>query len=91
MLLTKPFLSSFHQSSAVDRRPDQISGCEEKREQLIRLAALVAIGEAPFPADFEPQDLQIVLAEVARLRRRKLVRFVARAIAQDIHGDGRSK
>jgi len=91
VLLTKPFLSSFHQSSPADRRPDRVCGSEDKREQLIRLAALVAVGEAPFPADFEPQDLQIVLAEVARLRRRKLVRFVARAIAQDIYGDARSK
>jgi hypothetical protein len=56
-------------------------------ERLHRWATLVASGEAPILADLEPAELSIVLAEVARLRRERLVHLVARAIAQDIHGD----
>lgn len=53
-------------------------------ERLRRLSELVAIGEAPLPADLEPMETTTVLAEVARLRRDRLVRFVARAIARDL-------
>ena len=56
-------------------------------ERLLRWAALVAVGDAPFPTDLEPEELSIVLTEVARLRRERLVRLVARAIAHDITGD----
>ena len=56
-------------------------------QQLHAWAMLVADGEAPLPTSLEPADLSIVLAEVARLRRERLVRFVARSIAQDIHSD----
>lgn len=59
----------------------------EPAERLCRLAVLVAVGTAPIPADLEPQSLSIVLAEVARLRRERLIRLVARAIAQDIHNE----
>ena len=56
----------------------------EPTERLQRLAALVAVGDMPLPADLEPAELSIVLAEVARLRRARLVSMVARAIARDI-------
>lgn len=54
-------------------------------ERLHRWALLIASGEAPLPAELAPAELSVVLAEVARLRRERLVRFVARAIAQDIY------
>jgi hypothetical protein len=61
-----------------------VSSLPEPAERLRRLAALVAVGETPLPADLEPAELSIVLAEVARLRRDRLVRLVARAIAWDL-------
>jgi hypothetical protein len=60
----------------------------ESVERLRRWAELIAVGEAPLPADLPTEDLRIVLAETARLRRDRLVRLVARAIAQDLEGDG---
>lgn len=49
-----------------------------------RLARLVADGVAPFPADLAPADAEALGAAVVRLRRDRLVRHVARAIARDI-------
>lgn len=80
------------------RRPESASSsaarCDFERlpsvdpaERLRRWAALVAVGEAPLPEELQAADLKIVLAEVARLRRERLVRLIARAIAQDIHGN----
>ncbi len=54
-------------------------------ERLHRWAALVAVGSTPLTEDLRPEELKLVLAEVARLRRQRLVRFIARAIAHDIH------
>jgi hypothetical protein len=54
-------------------------------ERLHRWAVLVAVGETPLPADLKPAELKSLLGEVARLRRERLVRSIARAIAQDIH------
>lgn len=54
-------------------------------EQLQRLAEMVARGEAPIPEDLEPIDLQKLLAELACRRRTRLIRFIAQAIAEDIH------
>lgn len=38
------------------------------------------------PEDLAPEELATVLAEVARFRRDRLVRLIARAIARQIHG-----
>ena len=83
--LTKPFPSGFHRGHSKDRQSDQVAVRADQHEQLIRLAALVAVGETTLPTDLEHGELLIVLAETARIRRRKLIRFIARAIAQDIH------
>lgn len=56
-------------------------------ERLRRWGALVATGEAPLPQDLQPDEFRTVLLEVARLRRERLVRLVARAIARDLHRD----
>ncbi len=56
-------------------------------ERLRRWAELVASGETPLPADLKPEELRTVLREVGRLRRERLVRLIARAIARDLHGE----
>lgn len=56
-----------------------------------RWAELVAVGASPLPADLQPAELRAVLKEVARLRRRRLVHLVARAIAEDVHRDSERK
>lgn len=57
----------------------------DPNQRLRRLASLVAIGDAPMPTELEPSELSLVLAEVARLRRDRLINFFALAIARDIH------
>ena len=80
---TRPTAST---SSPAPLNRSEITPSVEPAERLRRWAALVAVGDAPLPAELRPAELSIVLAEVARLRRQRLVRLVARAIAQDIHG-----
>ncbi len=57
-------------------------------EQLVRLANLVASGEVPLPADLHPDQLEHLAREVRQQRRRRLVQFIARTIALDIHRSG---
>ena len=64
--------------------PSDVPSLPDSKERLRRLAALTAVGEAPLPADLGPEEHWFALAEVARLRRERLVNFVARAIALDI-------
>lgn len=73
--------------SSTPRIRSKVTPSVEPAERLRRWAALVAVGEAPLPEDLKPAEIEIVLAEVARLRRQRLVRLIARAIALDIHGD----
>ena len=53
-------------------------------EQRMHLAQLVADGELPFPGDLPLELEQQLLSEVQRRRRERLVRHIARAIAEDI-------
>jgi hypothetical protein len=55
-------------------------------EQLRRWAMLVAQGESPVPTELEPNEFVFVLAEAGRLRRERLIRFLSRAIADDLNG-----
>jgi hypothetical protein len=87
--MSKPF-STGHSTSRRGTSPAsryENSPVLTPAEQLHAWATLVAGGEAAIPTSLEPAELSIVLAEVARLRRERLVRFLARSIAQDIHGD----
>ena len=54
-------------------------------ERLRRWAELIASGETPLPADLKPEELTTVLREVGRLRRERLIRLIARALAGDLH------
>lgn len=55
-------------------------------EQLARLADLVATDQAPFPAGLTAGQERRLADEVRRRRRARLLRLVARCVAQDIHG-----
>jgi hypothetical protein len=52
-----------------------------------RWAELIANGESHFPTDLSTENLLKLAVSVARRRRTQLVKYIARAIAQDIHGD----
>ena len=68
--------------------PASANSTPDRDEVLRRLAALVAVGETPLPEDLPPVEVRTILADVARLRRDRLIRFIARAIASDIEGVG---
>ena len=89
-----------HNKSATNSSGDEAHRHQHQQEQshvqndhstglpdnLARMAELVASGELPCAVDDVPADLlQPFACEVRRLRRRRLVRFIARAIAHDIH------
>lgn len=53
--------------------------------ELCRWAQLIAEGSAPSPTNLAPALEERMAREVRRLRRERLVRFLARLIAQDLH------
>ena len=61
---------------------------ELPREQLDRLAAYVAVGSASFPAELAVGDVGPLRREVSRLRRRRLIKWIAQAVARNIYDDG---
>lgn len=54
-------------------------------EVLHRWGVLVAGGETSLPTSLTPTELTVVLTVVARLRRERLIRFIAGAIARDFN------
>jgi hypothetical protein len=56
-------------------------------EQLTRWAHLVADGREAMPAGLTPAQHAEMLRQVRRLRRRRLVRYIARQVALDLHRD----
>ena len=53
--------------------------------QLARLADFVARGELPLPDDLLADQLEHLALEVRKRRRTRLVEYIARTIATDIH------
>lgn len=53
-------------------------------EKLDQVAALVARGELPFPGGLPDNHAHRLAVEVRERRRRRLVQFIARSIAQTI-------
>jgi hypothetical protein len=49
-----------------------------------RLPKLIATGEMPFPSGLSQSETDLLAIEVSRLRRVRLVRYIAREIARDI-------
>jgi hypothetical protein len=64
---------------------DNNSGSASVTCQTTHWANLIANGQVRFPVGLSEQDAERLRAEVARLRRRRLVKFIAKCIAQDIH------
>ena len=58
-------------------------------ERLPVIAELIAIGEIPIPMDWDPECLESLLNLVHIARRRRLVEFVGRVIANDIRREER--
>ncbi len=56
-------------------------------DQFGRWARLIAAGEAEIPDDWPNEQIDRLVAEVRRLRRLRLVGFVAQVIARDFHSD----
>ena len=60
------------------------------RERLPDLAEMIATGEAPVPTDWPPDLLSSLLDLVHVARHRRLMQFIACAIASDIDREKRS-
>lgn len=60
-------------------------------EQFRRMVELVADGELPLPRHLPAEQRAALAREVQQRRRRRLVQFVARVIADDILNARRSK
>ena len=56
-------------------------------DQFGRWARLIAAGEAELPDDWSNEQIDRLVAEVRRLRRLRLVGFVAQVIARNLHSD----
>ena len=56
----------------------------EKRD-LDRWAKLIAEGEVPFPTELSSLTQEMLAKKISQNRRHRLLRFIARAIAMDIH------
>ncbi|WP_339735852.1 hypothetical protein [uncultured Gimesia sp.] len=54
-------------------------------EKLDRVANLIAEGEFPFPTDIPPDQQTILAAEVRKRRHQRLVKFICRLIAKELH------
>ncbi len=74
--------------SAPARQVGEIAERADSPTDLCRLAELVAAGEFPLPGDLARDSLERLVRDVRRLRRERLVKHIARAIALDIHDDG---
>jgi hypothetical protein len=57
-------------------------------EQIGRLAAMIADGRCECPHDLQPADRERLRGEARRRLRDRLVRFIARAVAQHLRTAG---
>src|SRR5688500_13404585 len=57
-------------------------------DQVLRWARLVADGAEPFPQGLGARQERVMLDEVRRLRRTRLVRFIAGQVARDFMSRG---
>ncbi len=88
--LNRPRTSSSDDANRRDNHEQEALNTTSKSErqppeQLGRLAELVASGELSLPVDLPPDQLELLVRKVRQRRRRRLVRFIADAIAMDIH------
>jgi len=70
-------------SNYLSERADESNG-DQSRSLKTNLAELIARGEASFPTGLKKHEKQKLLQAVQDYRRRRLVHYIAGAIAQDI-------
>lgn len=58
---------------------------QSRRKDKSQLAGLIARGEVPFPSELSGPGIRLLATDVQRLRRERLMEFVAELIARDIH------
>ncbi len=64
--------------------PESVNADERSNRDLARRADAVAHGQVPFPEDLDDDEAERLRLEVVRIRRRRLVTFIARAISRDM-------
>lgn len=64
--------------------PDKYNDLLSTPEKLDQVARIVAQGEFPFPTGLTSDQAAQLATEVRKRRRRRLVKFIARSIAQEI-------
>lgn len=69
---------------AEERTADEATRLTSGPSDVPRLARLVADGSMPFPTGLSVADVNRLAEEVVRIRRQRLLKFIARAIADDI-------
>ena len=62
----------------------QATNSDDRSYELSTHAALIASGCTAIPMDWPPERLEPLLDEVHRLRRQRLVQFLALAIARNL-------
>lgn len=62
---------------------------ENANDRLNHMAQLIADGEVSFPQDLNSDDEAKLLTVVRSLMRKRLVRFIAKQIAREVHCDSR--
>jgi len=71
-------------SSYLPERVDAETNSDSNKRLQTNLAELIANGEVSFPTGLKKDEKQRLLQTVQDHRRRRLVRYIAGAIAQDI-------
>ena len=89
--MSEPFSNHSSDSSTDPGQAGSRSTAAASSERLSRWAELIAVGEATLPDDLTPAEIRTVLRDVGRLRRKRMVRLVARAIAQELFGKDERK
>lgn len=84
--MTSPKPSSRHrQATDLDLPNSRSANSDDSCKYLARLVPLVADGEVPIPGEISAADREWLITQVARHRRSRLIQFIARSIAVDIH------
>ena len=74
-----------HQDNTAQHTVSKAKTSSGEKLDLDRWASLVADGQVPFPKELPSQTQEVLGRKVSRLRRLRLLRFIARTIALDIH------
>jgi hypothetical protein len=89
-----PMIHPTRRGTAAGENDPQVSPASEGNarhdlnpDQIARWARLIAEGQEPFPTGLCPAQEEQMLQQVRRLRRARLVSYIARQLAGDIAGE----